>query len=104
MALDVRHADALQVMRGALQVPAFFAIQLQERAGVLLHRFIGRYLAQELSYFGFDATIAADVDLEAGVHADDANVFDAGFSTVTRTTRYRQLDLVWRVHIEQHLF
>src|SRR5690606_37596955 len=77
LALDVVQAHALDVVHGAVQVVRLLAVQLQERAGVLLHLIGGLHLAQEAGDLGLDAAVAADVDLPARIDRDDAHVLDA---------------------------
>ena len=103
-ALDVVEADALQVVAGALEIPALLAVELEEGAGILHDLLVRFHLAQELRDLGLDAAVAGDVDLVSGIDADDADVLDAGFGAVARAARDGQLDLVRRVHVEQHLF
>src|SRR5690606_40810835 len=61
--LHVVEADALEPMHGALEVPAFFAVELQEGAGVLHDLLVAADLAQVLRDLGLDAAVAADVEL-----------------------------------------
>jgi hypothetical protein len=61
------------------------------------------HLAQELRDLGLDAAVAGDIDLVAGIDADHADVLDAGLGAVARAAGHRELDLVRRVHVEQHL-
>src|SRR6185312_13514464 len=99
--LHVIEADALDVVHGALQVPAFLAVQLQEAAGIFQHLLRGPDLDQELRHLGLDAAVAAYVDFPARIDADHAHVLDARFRAVTRAAADRQLDLVRRVHAPQ---
>src|SRR6185369_12913802 len=97
----VLDADAAHVVHGALEVPAFLAIELQERTGVLEHLGRGLHLDEELRHLGLDAAVAGDVNLPARVDADHADVLDAGLGAVARAARHRELDLVRRVHAPQ---
>src|SRR5882724_8340475 len=96
--LHVVEADPVHVMDGALQVPALFAVQLAERAGVLEHLFGGLELDEEMRDLGLDAAVAGHVHLPAGIDADDADVLDAGLGAVARAAADRELDLVRRIH------
>src|SRR5574343_389350 len=102
-ALDVVQTDALHVVAGTFQIPALKAVELQEGAGIFHDLLVRAHLAQELRPLGLDAAVTGDVDLVAGIDADDADVLDAGLGTVARATGNGQLDLVRRVHVEQHL-
>ncbi len=98
------HADALHVVHGALEVEGFLAVELEERQAVF-HDLLGAlHLDKELAGLGLDAAVAADVQLPAGVHTDDADVLDAGFGAVARAAGNGQLDLVWRPHVEKGVF
>src|SRR5690606_7098064 len=61
-------------------------------------------LAEELRDLRLDPAVARDVDLPAGVDADHAHILDAGLRAVARTAGHRELHLVRRPHVEQHLF
>src|SRR5688572_22726974 len=91
-------AYARRVMNGAFDVMALLAIDLEECSRVLEHLPMRRDLAEELRHLGLDAAIARDVDLPAGIDADDAHVLDARLGAVARAARYRELHLVRRVH------
>src|SRR5207253_11460247 len=85
-------------MHGALEVPALFAVELQEGAGMLEHFLVGGHLAEELRDLGLDAAVAGDINLPARVDADDADILDARFGAVAWAARHRELHLVRRVH------
>ena len=89
------------VVHGALEIPAFFAIELQERARMLQH-FLGRlHLDEELRDFGLDAAVAGDIDLPPGIDADHADVLDPRLGAIARTSGDGKLHLVRRVHSPQ---
>ena len=91
-------------MDGALEVPAFFSIQLQESSRIFQYLFVRFNLHEEMRNLGLDAAVAADIDFPAGVHADHAHILDAGFGAIARTARHRDLDLVRCIHPPQFLF
>src|SRR6185295_18489208 len=65
---------------------------------VLEYLSVRLHLAEELGDVCLDATVAGDVDLPAGIDADDADVLDAALGAVARAAAHRELDLVRRVH------
>ncbi len=91
-------------MHRALQIPALFAIELQERAAVLQHFFRSLELAKKHRHLGLDAAVAGDVDLPARIDADHAHVLDAGLGAIARAARHGELHLVRRVHAPQRTF
>ncbi len=90
--------DAGNEVHGALQIPAFLAVELDEGAGVLQHFLLRLELDEKLRDFGLDAAVAADIHLPAGIDADDAHVLDAAFGAVARAAAHGELHLVRRVH------
>src|SRR5690606_20706745 len=104
LAPDVVQAHALDVVHRAVEVVRLLAVELQEGAGVFLHFLRRAYLAQEARDLGADAAIAADVDLPARIHGDDAHVLDPALGAVARATGDRELDLVRAPHVGQHRF
>src|SRR3990167_77533 len=96
--LHIVQAHTVHVMHGALQVPAFLAVQLAKRAGVLQHFGGSLHLHQKVRHLGLDAAVAGDVHLPARVHTDHAHVLDACLGAVARAAGDGELDLVRCVH------
>src|SRR5690606_23014230 len=65
---------------------------------VLQHFLVRLHLDEELSDFGLDAAVAADIQFPSRIDADHADILDTGLGAVARTAGYRQRGLVRRMH------
>ena len=76
-------ADSLNPMGGAFQVAGLLAVKLHEGTGVFQDFCLGLHFAQEIGDPNLDAAVSADMDFIAGIHADYAQILDAGLGAVT---------------------
>ena len=94
--LDPVQTDFGDPFIGAVQVLRAFAVELVEGAGDFDGLFFGGDLHQKICFPKVQTGSAADEDLIAAVHTDDAEVFAGGLSSVAGAAADRELEFMRR--------